>query len=190
MKPEQAYNDASEGKGRERPFLLLVNRLIQLIALSGKIVAAASIVILFSALLCNVILRYFFGSGIAWAYEIHAVLLPWLVAGGLLIAAARGANIAISILPDLVQPRLRRVILIGIEGSILVIVLTVLHSSLPILKASRFQALSTLGIKQVWGYASIYYAFAGMGLIAALEVVRLLFGGSVQDLAIERRSLS
>ncbi len=181
----------NQGEGAQtRPFHRYVTQIIRLIALSGKLIAVGTIVFMFFALLANVVLRYAFGSGISWAYEIHALLLPWLVASGLVIAASRGTNIAISILPDFLPVDLRRGLLVMVEVAIIVISVTVLQSSKPILIASKFQTLSTLGIKQYWGYLSLVYAFAGMGLISALEILRLLSGASVATSDVERRSLS
>jgi TRAP-type C4-dicarboxylate transport system permease small subunit len=178
------------GKGRPRPFLRWARVVISLLEWSGRIIAAATLGFMFVALLVNVVLRYAFGSGIAWAYEIHALLLPWLVAGGIVIAAARGRNIAITILPELLGPAARRVLVLAIQVAILVISVSVLESSWPILKASTFQTLSTLGIKQVWGYASLVYAFAGMAVIAALNILRALAGSDVMDHDPEHASLS
>lgn len=181
---------AQDGKGRIRPFLAWVHGVSKLLDWSGRIIAALCLAFMFVALLVNVILRYAFGSGIAWAYEIHALLLPWLVAGGIIIAAAKGRNISISLLPDLLAPGSRRFLLLVVNVAILVIALSVLDSSQPILKASKFQTLSTLGIKQVWGYASLVYAFAGMAVIALVDIICILAGEELHDAAPERTSLS
>lgn len=146
---------------------------------SGRVIAVACLGFMFALLLVNVVLRYTLGEGIAWAYEIHALLLPWLVAAGVVIAAARGANIAITLLPDMLSLGARRVLILAVQAAVLVICLSVLASSPPILKASTFQTLATLGIKQVWGYSSLIYAFSGMAVIAALELLSVLAGKSV-----------
>ena len=169
------------GKGRERHFLRRIAGISTLLDWSGRIVATACLGFMFVALLVNVTLRYAFGSGIAWAYEIHALLLPWLVAGGIVIAAARGRNIAITLLPDMLNPRALRVVELAIQVAILAISVSVLWSSQPILKASQFQTLSTLGIKQIWGYSSLVYAFGAMGVIAAIDILRVLGGADVID---------
>ena len=77
------------GTGEQSPFLRHLAAIPTLLDWSGRIIAAVSLGFLFVTLITNVILRYAFGSGIAWAYEIHALLLPWLVGGGIVIAAAR-----------------------------------------------------------------------------------------------------
>ncbi|WP_417210426.1 TRAP transporter small permease [Antarctobacter sp.] len=168
-------------KGRKRPFLGLVRGTTLTLDWSGRLIVVACLAAMFVALLVNVVLRYALGSGISWAYEIHALLLPWLVAGGLVIASARGRNIAITIMPDMLEGRSVLVLNLIIQSIILVICLSVLWSSQPILKASQFQSLSTLGVKQVWGYASLVYAFGAMAVIAALGIVRTLSGEDVTD---------
>lgn len=160
--------------GRSRPFLRWVAGLIALFETSGKIIAFVMLALTFLTLLTNVILRYAFGSGIAWAYEIHAVSLPWLVAGGIVIAAARSRNIAITLLPDMLNQTQHRALMLLVNLAIAVIAFSVLWSSQPILKASTFQKLSTLGIKQIWGYSSLVYAFGGMGLIAVFNAIHAL----------------
>lgn len=177
-------------KGQTRPFLALVRGATNLLDWSGRLIVAACLAAMFAALLVNVILRYTAGSGISWAYEIHAILLPWLVAGGLVIASARGRNIAVTLFSDLLSGRARLGINLVIQSTILLITLSVLWSSQPILKASQFQTLSTLGIKQVWGYSSLAYAFGAMALIAACGIIRTLAGEDISDLAPEQSSLS
>lgn len=178
------------GKGQSSPFLTLVRGAIALLDWSGRLTVGVCLTAMFAALLVNVILRYAAGSGISWAYEIHAILLPWLVAGGLVIASAKGRNIAVSLLSDMLSGRARLVLNIFIQAAILVITASVLWSSQPILKASQFQTLSTLGIKQIWGYSSIAYSFGAMSLIAFLGILRTLAGEDVADLALEDTSLS
>jgi TRAP-type C4-dicarboxylate transport system permease small subunit len=187
MSTQSTGNGSINGEGRQRPFssppfMSQLRKLVVLLDWSGCLIAVACLAMLFAALLANVILRYFFGSGIAWAYEIHALLLPWMVAGGMVIASARGSNIAITLLPEVLKASQRRTLRLIINAVIAVISVSVLWSGQPILKASNFQSLSTLGIKQIWGYSSMVYAFGGMAVIALIEAVSALFGtDSVQE---------
>lgn len=171
----------NQRKGRYRPFLKLVHGSLDILEWSGRIIVAVCLVSMFLALLANVVLRYVFGSGIAWAYEIHALLLPWLISGGVVIASARGRNIAVTLCSDMLPRHARLMLNFAIQTVILIITISVLVSSQPILKASQFQTLSTLGIKQVWGYSSIAFAFGAMAIIAGLEILRTLAGEDVTD---------
>nr|CAD6628429.1 TRAP transporter small permease [Rhizobium sp. TCK] len=180
----------TDGEGPSSPLLSLAAGATAVLDWSGRLIVFVCLFGMFLFLLVNVVLRYISGSGIAWAYEIHALLLPWLVAGGLVIASARGRNIAISLLADMLYGRKLIILNIVIQSIIIVIALSILWSSQPILKASQFQSLSTLGIKQIWGYSSLVYAFAAMAVIAALEILRAVAGGAVTDRDASHASLS
>jgi len=178
------------GKGRMRSFLAPVRGATKLLDLSGQVIVFACLASMFGALLVNVVLRYAFGAGIAWAYEIHAILLPWLVAGGLVTATARASNISVTILSDMLGGRQRLVLNLVVYATILVISVSILWSSQPILKASQYQTLSTLGIKQVWGYSSIAFAFGVMALLSLFSIIRTLAGEDVTDPDPAQASLS
>lgn len=167
-----------DAEGARSPFLRAIEAAVGALDLSGRLIAVTLLGFMFLALLANVVLRYAFGSGIAWAYEIHALLLPWVVAGGMVITAARGRSIAVTLVPDMAGPQTARLLALLAQAAVIVICLGVLLSSRPILRASQFQTLSILGIKQIWGYASLIYGFAGMGLIAAFEALRLMARGA------------
>lgn len=188
--PDMPPGKAPGTGGQRSPVLRLLAAVEGLLEAASKIIAVFCLVFMFVALLANVVLRYAFSSGIAWAYEIHAVLLPWLVAGGVVIGAARSAHIAITLLPGLLPPPVGRALMVLVQGLVLVISVTVLVSSQPILTASKFQTLSTLGIKQIWGYSSLVYAFGGMAVIAAIDIVRTLMGDHGWDMDPTSASLS
>lgn len=164
------------GRGPQGPLATLPGAVIGGLDITSRLIAVGCLGFMFAALLVNVVLRYGFGSGIAWAYEIHALLLPWLVGAGMVIAAARLRHIEVNLLADLLPAALRLPVALLAQGLVVVICLSVLWTSQPILRAAQFQRLSTLGITQVWGYASLVWAFGGMALIAALHGVRLLTG--------------
>lgn len=190
MTHEDLQTSTETKKGLESPFLSAVKGLSTLLDWSGRVIAAFSLSFIFITLLVNVTLRYAFGSGIAWAYEIHAILLPWLVGGGIVVAAARGRNIAITLLPVMLDSKHRRILSLFISAVIFVIAVGVLDSGTPILKASKFQTLSTLGVKQFWGYLSLFYAFACMAVISVIDIIRALAGEDFYEPDHETSSLS
>ena len=174
------------GKGPYGPFLYFCTGLTTVLDWSGRLTAVTCLAVMFVLLLINVILRYAVGDGIPWAYEIHAVLLPWLVAGGVVVACAQGRNIAITIVPGLIGTNALRWLMMAVGLIVFAICFTVIWTGQPTFRAARFQSLATLGLTQIWGYASLIYAFGGMGLIAFLDAVRALLG----DLRPAQTSLS
>ncbi|MGD9784064.1 MAG: TRAP transporter small permease [Hyphomicrobiaceae bacterium] len=190
MAREMGTTAGETGKGRQGPFLRGICAISNALDWAGQIIGVSCLAFMFVALLVNVVLRYAFGSGIAWAYEIHALVLPWLVAAGVVIAAARSRNIAITLLPFALSGRGRLALLFAIHVLMLIISVAVLWSSQPILRAAQYQSLSTLGIKQIWGYASLVFAFSGTAVIAAIDAIRVLYGVDTLDSDPEHASLS
>ena len=151
--------------------------IVSTLDLSGRIVCAVTLVVLFLALLANVILRYVFGTGLHWAYDIHAILLPWMVAGGLILATIHNRNIAITILPDRLGGAKGQALTLVVLALTLLISVLVVWSSFPILRAAQFQKITSLGgISQLWGYASLIYGFGGVAVLCLVEILALLIG--------------
>lgn len=165
------------GRSLMRP-LRIVERTLEA---SGAAVIFVTLTFTFFALLVNVVLRYAFGSGLAWAYEIHAVLFPWLVAGGIGIASLRGWHISVDVLIGIMPDPLKRLVAILVSVAVLVIAVTVIQTSAPIIRASKFQRLSEIPVSQYWGYISLYYAFGVMAVAAVIEILRQLFAGPQDD---------
>jgi TRAP-type transport system small permease protein len=158
--------------------------------LSARLIAVAALGVMFALLFMNVVLRYIFTTGIPMAYEIHAVLLPWLVAGGLVVAAAHNRNITVTLLPDMLSSEFRRWVFIAVQVALLVISVSIIWTGQPILRASTFQSLSTLGIKQIWGYASLPYSFTCIAVIAVCDLLRMILRDDVLQNATAPQSLS
>lgn len=143
---------------------------------TGVVIVVATISSMFLALFVNVVLRYAFGKGIAWAYEIHNILFPWLVAGGAVMATAKGSNIAVRALVDILPVLLQRIVAILVHAFVAVLCIGVVYSSQPIVKAAHYSHLAETGISQMYGYWSLLYAFSAIALVEALFMLRLLLG--------------
>ncbi|MCB1916651.1 MAG: TRAP transporter small permease subunit [Rhodocyclaceae bacterium] len=167
--------------GRPLAAIRLIDRVVGIFDLSGAVVVTATATAIFLALFVNVLLRYALGEGITWAYEIPAILFPWLVAGGIVMASARSRNIAVTALSDLFGPRAHWLLMLAVHVLIAVIAVTVIVTGKPIMIASKFQKLSETGIRQIWGYSSLIYAFGSIVVLSVLNVLRLLFGGQAAD---------
>lgn len=177
-------------KGWRHPLVQTSELVFSVLDWSGRFIVFACMVGMFAFLLINIVLRYTTGNGIPWAYEIHALLLPWVVAGGVVVAANRHRNIAVTLLLDRLNGRPLKILQLLIQIAVLVICIGVLISSRPILFASQFQSYATIDLKQVWGYSSLVFAFAGMAIIAFLQVLRALAGIELNVPTLENSSLS
>lgn len=164
-----------------RPAPPILRSIVSNLEISGRLICVVTLVVLFVGLMANVILRYASGRGLDWAYDIHAILLPWMIAGGVVIATVQSRNIAITILPDLLSPGGKRIVFLVASVLTLVISLIVVWSSFPIIKAAQYQRISALGgISQLWGYASLIYGFGGIAMICLCDVIAALMGHTLR----------
>ena len=143
---------------------------------TGIVIVVATITSMFLALFTNVVLRYVFGNGIAWAYEIHNILFPWLVAGGAVMASAKGSNIAVMAVVGILPEFLRRLVSIVVHAFVAVLCVGVVYTSMPIVKAAKFSRLAETGIPQMYGYWSLLYAFSAIAIISLFFTIRLILG--------------
>ncbi|RQP04859.1 MAG: TRAP transporter small permease [Paracoccus sp. BP8] len=174
------HPDTAGKEGRPAPSVL--RGIVAALDMSGRLVCVATLIVLFVGLMANVVLRYVYGQGLDWAYEIHAILLPWMIAGGVVIATVHSRNIAITILPDLLSDSGRRVLFIFVSVLTLLISVFVVWSAFPIIRAAQYQRLSALGgISQLWGYASLVYGFGGIAVICACDLVAALMGRTLRN---------
>ncbi|MEE2763262.1 MAG: TRAP transporter small permease subunit [Pseudomonadota bacterium] len=153
-----------------------IRKVAVFINLSGSLVVVLTLTAMFGAILLNVILRYFFGSGITWAYEIPAILFPWCVAGGMVMAAAQGRNISVDMMAGLLSVPLRRVLAIAVNLFVALVSAGVVYYSMPIIKASQYSRLAETGISQIYGYSSLVYAFSMVSVIGVLTAMDYLLG--------------
>lgn len=154
----------------------LTRKIARLINVSGAVAVMITLVAMFGAILLNVILRYFFGSGITWAYEIPAILFPWCVAGGMVMAAAQGRNITVDVLTAILPGPLRKALAVTVNLFVGAVSAGVVYYSMPIIKASQFSRLAETGIPQIYGYSSLVYAFSMIAVIGLLTACDNLFG--------------
>ena len=177
-------------KGGGRSFLLWIERLVGWIDFSGALIVTSTLTVIFLGLFINVLLRYALGDGLTWAYEIPSILFPWMVAGGIVMATARGRNISVTVLADLLPPVAHWLLMLAVHLIIVVISVSVLVTGERVLKASRFQHLSETGIQQVWGYSSLYYAFICVAILAILHMLHMLLTGPARQTSRQASSFS
>jgi TRAP-type C4-dicarboxylate transport system permease small subunit len=147
---------------------------LRALKVSGQLICVACLAILFIGLFGNVILRYFFGSGLNWAYDIHSILFPWMIGAGAVLATIHGRQIAIPLLLEASSRPVAKAIYLLACLLTATISLAVAWSSLPILNAAHYQRIEALGgIRQFWGYLSITYAFLAIGLLSILDAVTI-----------------
>ncbi len=164
----------AESAGPGGPALRLIDRLEAAIALVSKGILVVITVVLFGAIFMNVVLRYAFSSGVAGAYELPAILFPWLVICGAVLAAQRGQHIAVDLILRIAGPGLRRAIRALIDLLIAAMSLVVVQAGWVMMVSSWDSHLAETGISEGWGYMALLYGYAAIGLTALIGLCRTL----------------
>lgn len=173
-------DDALGGADRG-PVLSLLKRLRGGIYWLSVGIFTLTISSLFLALFVNVVLRYLFERGITWAYEIPAVIFPWSIAAAVVIATCLHRNIQVRLLALAMPAQPRRIVGLAMYAVTAIISIGVIWTSVPFVMASRFMRLAETGIPQIYGVASLIYAFTMVAIIAAIEFIFILYGNGYLD---------
>ena len=160
--------------GPPGPALRLAGRLEAAIALLSKGILVVMTLVLFGAIFMNVVLRYAFSSGVAGAYELPAILFPWLVICGAVLAAQRGQHIAVDLILRVDHSGLRRAVRALIDLLIAVMALVVVQAGWVMMVSSWSSHLAETGISEGWGYMALVYGYAAIGLTALIGLCRTL----------------
>lgn len=154
----------------------LPGHIVRVMYISGAAVVVITLVTMFVAIFLNVVLRYSFGAGITWAYEIPSILFPWTVAGGMVMASAQGRNITVDLIMELLPKGGARVLAVAVNLFVSAVSVGVVYYSLPVIRASQYSRLAETGIPQIYGYSSLVYAFSMIALIGILSAIEHISG--------------
>lgn len=168
--------------GRSRPVDSFLARLRDVVYWVAVSIFVATVTSLFAAIFVNVVLRYIFEQGIAWAYEIPAILFPWSVASAIVVTTTFGRNIQVALLTNLLSAAPRRIVGMIVQLAMILVSAGVIWTSGPILNSSQYTRLAETGITQIYGVSSLIYCFAMIAIIATIDLVHLFRGaGYLED---------
>lgn len=160
-------------------FANLIGRALEAVSL---IIALASLVAMFLALVADVIVRYMTTRGLGWPTEVPNLLFPWLIMGGIVLVAHRGAHIAATALIDMLPiPKARvlalatQVLLVGTFASLAVV-------SIKVIGVTVQQVFPLTRIPQFWAYAAVTFGCGGIAIAAAVNFVRIFYAADPRKL--------
>lgn len=153
-------------------------------------IIVASFSSMFLAILANVILRYFFDTGMTWAYELPQLLFPWSVAAGMVLASTLKRNISVDSLVQVLTPLVQRLILIFVNLVVGATCVGVLYFSTPIIKAAQYTKLAETGIPQIYGYSSLIYTFGLISIISTINILEYLSSSKILSRSPENNNYS
>ncbi|RKR03273.1 TRAP-type C4-dicarboxylate transport system permease small subunit [Kushneria sinocarnis] len=148
----------------------------ELFYLLGSAVVVVTTVVIGTTLMAGVIVRYFLSGSLAWGNELPVILFPWLVMGGVVMAAVRqqhlGVDFFVRRLPAGVAravAALMQLLVIGLMGMLI-------YQSQSLLMFMQYQSSPVLGWPASWAFYSLPLGAAGVMVIALLELVAVVAG--------------
>lgn len=155
------------------PALTLANAIGRVLDAVAVLLATGSVVVIFVALMAEVVVRYLTSAGLGWPNEIPNLLFPWLVMGGIVIGANRGNHIAAEFIRSQLGKEQLRKLLMGLHLLVAVVFAYLAYLSMGVIGITRAQVFPITGLGQAWAYASMLFGFGGIALASLLNVVRV-----------------
>lgn len=178
MKTEQTHADPVQQKcqvstGRLVTWLARGRRLFDL---AGSAVVLITTLVIGVTLMAGVIVRYLFNGSLAWGSELPVILFPWLVMGGVVMAAARHEHLGVDFLLRKMSVLAGRVVLSIMQVFIIVLMASLVYQAQSLLMFLQYQSTPVLGWSASWAFYSLPVGAIGVLLLAVIDLVGLVSG--------------
>jgi len=144
------------------------------IAFAATAVAILALVALFLSLGAEVVVRYFTTQGLGWPSETPNLLFPWLVMGGVVLAAQRGSHIAVTLTLEMLDRNAAKLLLLGMQVVVAATFFYLAWIGLAVIEITGTEVYPVTGVSARWAYLSLIAGFVGVGLTAVTTFIRLL----------------
>jgi len=136
------------------------------------ILASTCIIITTSLVMLNVILRYFFKTGLYWSEEVATACFVWSVFIGAAAGYKHKAHVGVDMLVNLCPPTLKKIIIIVVDLILLLINGYITYIAVIYLSLSYKKPTPVLGISTAYISSSILVSFALMTIYAVYFLIQ------------------
>ncbi|MEA4859776.1 MAG: TRAP transporter small permease [Sphaerochaeta sp.] len=136
------------------------------------ILASTCIIITTSLVMLNVIMRYFFKTGIYWSEEVATACFVWSVFIGAAAGYKHKAHVGVDMLVNLCPPTLKKIIIIVVDLVLLLINGYITYIAVIYLSLSYKKPTPVLGISTAYISSSILVSFALMTIYAVYFLIQ------------------
>ena len=161
-------------------FLAAASSLDRIIYCVSVLAALGSLLLMFGALLLEVVVRYATNSGMGWPTELPSLLFPWLVMSGVVLAAQRGQHIAVTALLTVLDKSGTRVLLIALQATLLVVFVYLADVGLKVIEVTGSEVFPVTGISAQWAYLALIAGFVGVAVTALTTIIQLMFSADAK----------
>ncbi|MDD3057191.1 MAG: TRAP transporter small permease [Sphaerochaeta sp.] len=136
------------------------------------ILASTCIIVTTSLVMLNVILRYFFRTGLYWSEEVATACFVWSVFIGAAAGYKHKAHVGVDMLVNLCPPTLKKIVTIVVDLILLLINGYITYIAVIYLSLSYKKPTPVLGISTAYISSSILVSFALMTIYAVYFLIQ------------------
>lgn len=123
----------------------------------------------------NVILRYFFHSGLTWSEELARYQFVWVVFLGAILAYKDKGHLAVDLLVGVVPKRLQKVLFLLSNAVIIAVLVLLIHGLVRLIYLSQGTLSPALEMPvNILSYAGLLACFC-MAFMAILQTIQFVF---------------
>lgn len=153
--------------------------------LLGSAIVLVTTLVIGVTLMANVIVRYFLNGSLAWGSELPVILFPWLIMGGIVMAAARHQHLGVDFFARKLSPGAARWLMVLVQVMVTALMAMLIQQSLVLLQFMQYQTTPVLGWSASWAFYSLPLGAIGVLLLAVIDLVGLASGAEapIKELA-------
>jgi len=136
------------------------------------IIASACIIVTTSLVLLNVVMRYFFKTGIYWSEEVATACFVWSVFIGAAAGYKHKAHVGVDMLINLCNPTWKKLLTIAVDAILLLINGYITYIAVIYLSLSYKKPTPVLGISTAYISSSILVSFSLMTIYSIYFLVK------------------
>ena len=164
-----------QNKSEARGFASVIRALDRCVTIVATAVALSALVALFLAIGMEVVVRYFTTRSLRWSTELPNILFPWLVMGGIVLAAQRGAHISVTLVLDMLTPNAARLLLLVMQVCVSATFFYLAYVGIAVIEVTGGEVYPVTGIPARWAYLALIVGFVGVGVTAVTTFCEVLF---------------
>jgi len=149
-------------------FIHFVNRLSILLI---SLLLAVMCILVFG----NVVLRYFFNSGITWSEEMARFMFVWLIFLGAILGLKDNEHLGVDMLVKKVSPKFKKILYVICNLLILYSLILLLNGSWKLTLLSVDSVAPATGLPYSYFYGIGIIASIGMGIVIFRNLYKVIF---------------
>jgi TRAP-type transport system small permease protein len=158
-----------------------MNKISRYLENSLNIVMAAALAIMVILVFGNVVLRYFFNTGITWSEEVSRYLFIWLTFLGAIGAFKNKDHLGVDMLIKRLPNKMKKVVLIISELLMLFVLILILDGSWKMTMLNLGSTAPATGMPMAVVYGTGIIVSLSMGLICIYNLYRIFFNKITEE---------